>query len=320
MRIKIDPRVANDPNAYQWLDRIVHKIVDGWHVWDTTNQPNPTQISSTTWIRGRGRHGKWVHSMLVASIQRAAWTLAPHGRSVRVTEHPSQADEFTPEDACRLVEEPLCILVENRESDGAFVERIVKELDPSLHSLLHGPGQPVRFDSVGGKGQMSLVVERRVQFMPCGPRLVAIIDSDRKSPGDNASRDARRLDRTCSRQCLPCWVLGKREAENYLPLVLLKERQNADASHQRRVAAWDRLTDDQKDFFDMKDGLSKSLSPVERRLFAGVSPSDRAILCNGFGLRVDACWTLWHVPAKQEIDRRGRGDLQRGIALIRGEV
>lgn len=317
MRIEVDPSAANDPDAHRWLDRILHKIEDGWHVWDTAGQDVPNELKDTAWIRDSGKH---VREMLVASIQRAAWTLEPHGRSVRVTTSPSTPDELTPEDATRLAEEPLCILVENRFSDGAFVRRVVKELDESLHRLWGSPGKPVRIDSPGGTGQMSRVVEHRAQGTPHRPRLVAIVDSDRRAPDGPPSRDARNLCRICVQRNLPCWILAKREAENYLPRILLSARQDTGADHRQLVDAWNRLTDDQKNLFDMKGGLPATLSAAERKLFNGLSPADRDTLSNGFGPKVHECWTLWNVQAKQELVIRGQGDLERGIALIRSET
>ena len=82
---------------------------------------------------------------------------------------------------------------------------------------------------------------------------------------------------------LPCWILAKREAENYLPRSLLSARPNVGADHRRRVEAWNRLTDDQKNFFDMKDGLPEILSAEEEKLFDRMSATDRATLSTGFG-------------------------------------
>ena len=289
-------------------------------MWDTTDQPDPHEMESTAWIRDRGGQGEWVRSMLVASIQRAAWTIEPHGRSVRVTAAPRAADELKPEDAVRLAEEPLCILVENRFSDGAFVTRVVKELDESLHTLWELPGEPVRVDGPGGKGQMQREVQRRTHGMSYRPRLVVIVDSDREAPGTNPSKEARRLHRMCIQHSLPCWILAKREAENYLPRILLSARPNVGADYRRRVDAWDRLTDDQKNFFDMKCGLPPILSPAEQSLFAGLSSTDRATLFHGFGPNVPVCWTVSTEPVKAELSIRGQGDLERGIDLIRSEV
>ena len=101
--------------------------------------------------------------MLDRSIRREAWGSAPHGRRVRVTMHPDGQGELDPEAAARLSEEPLVIFVENRNSDGAFVKRVVTELDKPLDKYRKKRAEPVQFDSVGGKGQMADEVERRTQ-------------------------------------------------------------------------------------------------------------------------------------------------------------
>lgn len=320
MRVEIDFSAANDLGAHQQLDRILYRIDDGWHVWDTTSLPNPEIMEEATWIRDREHQGDWVRQMLVASIQRDAWSFEPHGRRVRVTANPNGVDELTPEDATRLAEEPLVILVENRISDGAFVERIVVELDKSLLRLWRRRGGPIRFDSLGGTGQMSQEIERRTQGQPYRPRLVVVIDSDRKGPNDADGSDAQSLRHKCEALGVTCWVLAKREAENYLPRILLSQRQDVGADHAQLVEAWDRLNDAQKNFFDMKDGLPGAPSAIERKLFDGLSSTDREILSRGFGRDVYKCWTLWQGQAKNELLDRGQGDLERGIELIRKEV
>lgn len=320
MRIEIDLGAANDPSAHQWLDRILYKIQDGWHVWDTTRQVDPDAFRATTWIGGRGDQGRWVSEMLVAATACSAWSLAPHERCVRVTTRPKAADDLEPEEAFRLADKPLVILVENRESDGAFVERVAKDLDRGLRSLWRKPGEPVLFDSRGGTGQMVNEVERRAQRKRVRPRLVAIVDSGRTHPDAPVDRAARRLRRKCAKLNVPCWVLAKRESENYLPRMLLSERENAGPEHARLVEAWDDLNDDQKDFLDMKDGLPDAPSIDEEELFRGLSGESRTLLSRGFGGNVYKCWTVWHVQAGPELLARGSGDLERGIALIRQEV
>ena len=229
-------------------------------------------------------------------------------------------DEAKPEDAARLTEEPLTVLVENRFTDGPFVERVAKELDYGLGRLWDQPGNPVRLDSVGGVGQMLKEVERRAQGAPVRPRLVAIVDSDRRYPDARASQAARKLHRKCEKLNLPCWVLAKRESENYLPRVLLSERENVGAEHHHLVQAWDDLDDDQKNFFDMKDGLPEAPSGTQEALFHGLSTRARTLLSRGFGPNVYKCWKRWNVQAKTELLSRGQGDLEHGITLIRKEV
>ena len=322
MRIVIDLGAANDPDGHQWLDRILHRIEDGWHVWDLS-ESDPDDFRATSWIRERAEQGDWVRKLLVASFVSGAWSrpLTPHGRRVRVTPRPSGTDELTPEQACRLADEPLVILVENRYSDGAFVERVVKELDRSIRALWERGGGPIRFDSVGGAGQMPREVETRVGRAQYRPRLVAVVDSDRKGPGDAESAVARDLHRACEESGLSCWVLAKREAENYLPRILLSAMPNADSRRDRLVAAWDRLNEDQKDFFDVKRGLPDASSPIEDDLFGGLPDEDRSMLAEGFGSNVHECWSQWNVrDARNELLTRGRGDLEHGVELIRKEL
>ena len=322
MRIVIDISAANDPDAHPWLDRILHRIEDGWHVWDLTDAPDAEAIEATPWARDPGRQGNRLQEMLRAATQRSAWTLEPHTRRLRVTAFPTAPDELAPQQASRLADEPLVILVENRDSDGAFVARIVTELDKSVHGVWRREGEPIRLDSVGGVGQMTQEVERRAHAAaPYRPRLAAVIDSDRKGPGDSESENARRLRETCDRHELPCWVLAKREAENYLPRVLLGARPNAGAEHARKVDAWERLSDDQKDFFDMKNGLPEPPTAIEEDLLADLPGDDRETLAKGFGPNVHECWSVWHVrEVRKELLARGRGDLERGIELIRREL
>lgn len=321
MRITIDISAANDPDAHRWLDRILHRVEDRWHVWGLTDAPDADALEATTWVSDPGREGNRLRELLVKSAGPSAWTLDPHTRRVRVTTHPAAPDELTPEQACRLSDQPLVILVENRDSDGAFITRVVAELDKSVRGVLMREGESIRFDSVGGEGQMAQEVEKRASEVRYRPRLVAVIDSERKGPGDSESGNAQRLRETCAKHGLPCWVLAKREAENYLPRVLLAARPDAGGQHARMVDAWAKLSDEQKDFFDMKRGFPETPSAVERELFDDLPDADREILAAGFGPNVGECWSVWSVrEVGNELRTRGRGDLERGIALIRREL
>lgn len=47
MRIVIDSQAANDTASYRWLDRILSRIEDGWHVWDTTDDEDTAAVLAT---------------------------------------------------------------------------------------------------------------------------------------------------------------------------------------------------------------------------------------------------------------------------------
>lgn len=319
MRIEIDLSAANDPDSHRWLDRIVSTVEDGWHVWDTTVGPDPEDLLKTTWIDQCGRSAKWINEVLVAATKRGSWSSGPHTRRVRVTAEPTSGDELQPKEAFHLASEPLIILVENRFSDGAFVERIARELDNSIHELWNRERNPIRVDSVGGSGQMENEIERRMENISFRPRLVIVVDSDRVAPTATISEKTKELQRTCDEMKIPCWVLAKRMAENYLPRVLLRAYKSS-TNHNRVVEAWDALSSDQKDYFHMKKGLPKQPSPIEQELFRDLPNKDRCLLSRGFGKDVYKCWKLSIGPIEAELVKRGRGDLEHGIELIRQEI
>lgn len=323
MRIEIDICAANNPDAHKWLDRILAKISDGWHLWDTSAHLNPSDaFAETPWISHRGLKGEEVLELLRKSTGLDTWASETFHRHIRVTTHPrpNGEDEFGPEDAARLAETPLRLLVENRYSDGLFLRRIVDELDKPLSQLWDRPGDPIQIDSLGGIGQMPQEVRNRAENKSYRPRLIVIADSDKTSPSHQGSEKALELRERCEKYKVPCWILAKREAENYLPLVLLNAWVLENPKYTQMVDAWNRLTEDQKNFYDMKKGLPKDRDDKMSPLFREMSDADYRTLTEGFGSNVDTCWKCTGPNVKSELINRSQGDLERGIAMIRKEV
>jgi hypothetical protein len=238
-----------------------------------------------------------------------------------VTCRPRERGDLQPEAAARFADEKLVVLVENRVSDGAFLKRIIEAMGGSLRTWWSRSGDPACIDSLGGRGEMRKEVEARARSVP-RPRLVVIVDSDRRGPDEPAHDEARQLERRCTQLGFPCWVLAKRESENYLPQELLEQRPDAGISHQQCLEAWCELDDDQKDFYDMKKGLSEDPGEAERRLFAGVGDRNREKLAGGFGSSVWVCWSQYQDQkrVRDGVLRRGRSDIERGLSLILREV
>jgi len=71
----------------------------------------------------------------------------------------------------------------------------------------------------------------------------------------------------------------------------------------------------------MKNGLPEPPTAIEEDLLADLPGDDRETLAKGFGPNVHECWSVWHVrEVRKELLARGRGDLERGIELIRREL
>lgn len=313
MRIEIDVHLAEDDRSHQWLDRILHKITDGWHLWDTGKELDVRSLENTAWVNGR----IWVLELLQKTIERSAWDFELHHRQIRVTSRPSNANELSPEDAARFAERPLYILVENRYSDGLFLKRIVKELHEGLFRLWTQEKDAIQVDSIGGVGQMKKGVEDKASCQSVRPRMVVIADSDKKSPSDYVGKAVKKLQKKCERYNVSCWILAKRAIENYLPQGPLTDCR---PEKTELIDAWSKLSEDQKDFYNMKKGLPRNRNDCKNSLFAGLSNEDYEYLIGGFGDNIYKCWEKSDEIVKSELLVRSRGDLEYGIHLICKEV
>ena len=196
------------------------------------------------------------------------------------------------------------------------------ELDESLSNHWNQSTEPIQIDSVGGVTQMPRAIRERSEKGSVRLRLLAIADSDKKYPSDQEGNGAQKLREACNDHNIPCWILAKREAENYLPPILLRKMKPNDQEHIRAVDAWERLSDDQKNFFNMKKGLPQDRDDDKYPLFEGVSEADYIVLTKGFfaGKKIHKCWAYANAEIESELRTRSQGDLEYGIGLIRKEV
>ncbi|MCY4001969.1 MAG: hypothetical protein OXF84_14360 [Bacteroidetes bacterium] len=183
MRITIELEVANNSEYHQCLDRILHKIEEGWHLWETNGHADSSNFEETSWIRHQGTKGDDILQLFRKSSERELWYSRLHNRRIIVTIAPQNENDFLPHAAARFSETPLCIIMENQLNDGRFLSRIINELDSGL-SLLLSKGA-IYFDSIGGIAQMPELIRSKVDLLrdqlqmdAAIPRLVAVADSE----------------------------------------------------------------------------------------------------------------------------------------------
>jgi len=116
--------------------------------------------------------------------------------------------------------------------------------------------------------------------------------------------------------------LAKRVAENYLPSILLKQFKPYNKTHLTKVKVWEKLSDEQKDFYDMKNGLPENRDDAKYPLFQDVSDADYKILECGFHRsKLHQCWELLEDEGiEQKLRDRSCGDLEHGISMIHNEI
>lgn len=183
--------------------------------------------------------------------------------------------------------EPLVVLLENTESDGAFVDAVLGVLGSStLASLLQIEPAPVKYDSPGGSGEIMKRLERALDdpaWEGVPRRFIVLTDSDARAPG-LCSKKARQIAEHCRKRGVSCHVLEKRAIENYLPQQVLDEWSAAPARTSCRpwVEAISRLSSEQRDHFPMKRGLeSDPHDEIHQSLYGTLAPADRRVLARG---------------------------------------
>lgn len=174
-------------------------------------------------------------------------------------------------------------MVENQHSDGFFLhavahvfghERIITALRERWVEIHNGGGS-----SLVKVAEAAAARYRRVV------RVVALLDSDRLIPRQRTGSHDKADKLT--RMKVAVHVLDRREAENYVPYrVLAQVGRRPVASH--RLALLKRLTQDQREHFDMKHGFKKvgpapAVHAAQRDLFDALELDVRLGLHDGFG-------------------------------------
>lgn len=332
MRVVIESPVANDEAEHAWLVRIQHTFEDGWHLW-SVDIDDLEKLSSSSWLKDPGHAGKSASEILRSSFTRSAYPSKLHQKVVRISAEPQEYPlTFAPKAASHFLMQELTLLVEERESDGDFLKIVIRELgDDELKKHLFELERPAwRLDSRGGKSKMQDEI-KRASASPVLPRLMVLCDSDRCSPSSAETEDVRSLREACASAGVPCWILQKREMENYLPACLLEHRTKPGQPLTHVFAAWCRLDERQKDFLDLKEGLkTKKGRPIDRDyedMLSNLSTEDRAVLeRGGFGSKVgsDLWGQAWkgkaQVTALDLQERDHKGELGRLLDELRKQL
>jgi hypothetical protein len=240
----------------------------------------------------------------------------------------TDSDSIAPKSAAKLFGQPLMVYVENRFTDGLFLDTILEFLAPDeLRDFLDEcEGKPFQYDSGGGVGELGKLIEDHVQEMAedgLSPHAIVLTDSDAHFPG-HSSIEAKSVAHVCDEHGIDCVILSKRAIENYIPDEVLYDWA-ADSPKPReakgRVEVICRLTAEQRNHLAMKKPFRlQSLKGAEQGLFATVPEKDVRVLRkkNMFGNDLIASLknNRQHLTAEALRQRDGHDELDRLISMI----
>jgi hypothetical protein len=266
MRVELSPEVLEHPSAFRHLTAIAWMFADGRHKWVVKD---PESIVRSAWLESDARTTR--------SEQRADLYVRELG------EPPCWRDdrwEVPADVAEEVLGQPLIIVVENTKCDGAFLKlvtlrtgarRLQRRLGESVCERLRArwtnPLGDGRWFSVrlGAGNNTSEQVKLHVSAEPTvARRLFVLVDSDRSGPADPLGSTADAVERTCQhlrrqhgpRLRLSLKILRKREVENYLPPAIFRARSS------QAYERWCQLSEDEKDYGDLKETFGKDLWKV----------------------------------------------------------
>lgn len=322
MRIVFAADALQDAQHWHYLDRILLTVDDGWHEWRIDD---PELLEASPWLLGSNR--PLLRKLFEQATIRSAYSRAGHlHRRTWIVSLADAPNNLAPSAAARFFGRPLCVCVENRFTDGVFLDAVLDMLAPDeLRAFLDGcVVSPIKYDSGGGSGELPKVIEAHVLELAAfrlPPRAVVFADSDARFPGD-VSKGAETIAQSCQTHAITGLILSKRAIENYIPDEVLQEwaAEPDNQAARPRVAAVCRLTPEQRDHLAMKKKFPQQFETEEERgLFASVPPTDAALMreCGFKDDLIDCMKAQKHHLSAEALRRRDRnGELDRLVDMI----
>jgi len=312
MKVRISVELLADERNFEALDDIACCFQTGRHVWDIS-AAEIDAFENSAWLTSEvesraGRRNRAVfeksvkHAVEQGTAQIDGGGEPPRRCQTRPVDITADADLS----AClRELEQPARLFLEDRGSDGRFIGCLVRAYErSSLQDALEASRAWVVLEHCGGapgiKARVEEVLERSSMVNVSRERMMAMLDSDRFYPDHetDSMKTAKKIE-GCG---IFVHVLRKRETENYLPVERLGE---LDSQYDATRAAFARLTEQQRDHFDMKTGFELSRDKVripanQRDIYASVTEQDKSALVGGFG---PSCGRIFgSVIRREELD------------------
>jgi hypothetical protein len=319
--IQVHPRVLGDPRWHPLLDVVVSILEQPYsrHSFDVTQYKN---LEKSAWLSG----ATGIRSSLAASIKSSAKAVSRDGASNAITiliddlapasgrtEDQQREIHIHPLGALTILMQPLHLIVEDENSDGAFILWMARLLGRDTIGRCYRQGR-LLFRHAGGKGQM-LKSAKALTFgvwprdnqpiLSLQLRAVGLLDSDSRFVGDQGNLE---IFRALIPHVAFVKMLKGRSIENYVPSPYLRrwlqqDRPSAGAD------AYSRMTEEQRNHFPLKKGFRNSAPPSapqsqaafladnrysqgEHDLYRTISQQDWVQLAAGFGDKISEIFRM----------------------------
>jgi hypothetical protein len=292
MRVTITHAVFQNNTAFVALDRLIDHFLDGRHLWEINDVD---AIRGSTWLMGDDRVARRnveaLEKCFVANAQQP--TSQTHRIAITVDVASAPPSRLSIADALTSLRMPAVVIVENEESDGAFLASIARAFGRDvIEYAIHEKW--LELDHAGGYGEIEKRIERYKSRNTGPERILVVADSDRLFPG-HESQTYKKILQACTDNGVPYVLLKKRSIENYLPLGALQR-----SGRNKQYNAFLHLSNPQKDHYRIKTGFSSDdtgtcqVPSEQMTLYQHVPAKVLDDLCGGFG---SESWKLFTTAA-----------------------
>lgn len=189
-------------------------------------------------------------------------------------------------EAFHYLNSPLKIILENNRNDAHFLHAIFRCFRKDARKIVeHYENRWIQLVMGGGSSIEQVIEAEKDSFGASGftkhnreyLRFFVLLDSDKTYPTEPLKEGTANLIEFLERNNVAFHVLEKREMENYIPGVAF----NGVTQNRSFIDAYLRLTEEQKDYFDLEKGFRNVRFddlPIEiTNFFASVDAVDRDV-------------------------------------------
>lgn len=314
MNIRVTSSVLNDPRWHSLLDVVADVLQQpgSRHAFDASQYHS---VAASTWLSEGGGARAATAELIRSAAKAVSRDTASDAVTILIDDMASSSGERTNQNVIRIhplgalviLMQPLHLIVEDQNSDGAFVLWMARLLGRDSIIQSYRAGRLV-FRHAGGKGQIAKSAEALTfgvwprtnqPVLSLQLRAVALLDSDARFPGDapNAATSAQVAPHVAF-----VHVLAGRYIESYVPRRYARLRLDRDGLA-AAADAYYRMSEAQRNYFPIRTGFmdrsnpaqpqshatflaDATREPAERNQFRNVNPLDWDRFARGFGQRL----------------------------------
>jgi len=282
MVVKIDISLFSNKDLFTKIDRCFFYFYERRYDFFLDNE----NILDSEWIKDARPENR---DLLMEAFERTVQNSLTNDITIS-NQNSTQNKTYTFDEALFILDNPVCIFLENAVNDGNFVlgllnnfksrgRKCLRFIEAGWLQLKNGGGKNDIINQI--QNTLNLYQQRdldNTEYL----RAIVIVDSDKQNPTDVIESN-NILTEFCNQNKIILHILEKREMENYLPIEILNDIDNINFD---RVEALANLNEIQQDFYDLDAGFNgKSKNEIDD-IFSNLTNEEYNILKTGFSQEI----------------------------------